>query len=55
MVMVDRGVGVKKNDDKEADDDAEESDKDLDLKRRVARWGYYHGRRDLQGFFIKHS
>ena len=53
--MVDRGVGVKKNDDKEADDDAEESDKDLDLKRRVARWGYYHGRRDLQGFFIKHS
>ena len=27
----------------------------LGLCKRAARWGYYHGRRDLQGYFIKHS
>ena len=48
LVMVARGVGG-------AGGGAEDGEEELDIRRRVARWGYYHGRRDLQGFFIQHS
>ena len=48
MVLLDRKIGVDTTED-------HHDEEELDLKRRVARWGYYHGRRDTQGFFIKHS
>ena len=48
-VMRDRGIGG-------GDDHQEDAEgKELDIRRRVARWAYYHGRRDLQGYFVKHS
>ena len=47
-VMAARGLG-------QGEDQGEEEGGRLGLRRRVARWGYYHGRRDLQGYFIKHS
>jgi len=50
MVLVDRGIGAKSDSNFTNDQDEE-----LDLRRRVARWGYYHGRRDYQGFFMQYS
>ena len=46
-VLTMRGLG-------QGQEESEEEGK-LGLSKRAARWGYYHGRRDLQGYFIKHS
>ena len=48
-VMTARGLGQGQEDTGEAEEGR------LGLAKRAARWGYYHGRRDLQGYFIKHS
>ena len=32
-----------------------DKDSKLTLRKKVARWGYYHGKRCYQEFFIKHS
>ena len=50
-VLTKRGLGQSQEDPR---GETEEEGK-LGLSKRTARWGYYHGRRDLQGYFIKHS
>ena len=50
-VMTARGLGQGQG----QEDTGEAEEGRLGLAKRAARWGYYHGRRDLQGYFIKHS
>ena len=55
-VMTARGLGQGQEARGQGQEDTGEGEEGrLGLTKRAARWGYYHGRRDLQGYFIKHS
>ena len=51
LVMVEKNLGA----DTTQSETEEDNGSELSLRKRVARWGYYHGKRCFQEFFIKHS
>ena len=51
LLMVEKDLGAEKTQSETEDDNVYK----LSLRKKVARWGYYHGKRCYQEFFIKHS
>ena len=51
LMMIEKDLG----EDKSQTDAVTDDDSKLSLRKKVARWGYYHGKRSYQQFFIKHS
>jgi len=51
LLMVEKDIGEENGQNEPENDD----DSRLSLRKRVARWGYYHGKRSYQEFFIKYS
>ena len=51
LLMVEKDLGA----DNSPSETEEDNGTKLSLRKRVARWGYYHGKRCYQEFFIKHS
>ena len=51
LLMVERDLGEDTNQIETVNDE----DSKLSLRKKVARWGYYHGKRCYQEFFIKYS
>ena len=51
LLMVEKDLGA----DNTPPETEEDNGTKLSLRKRVARWGYYHGKRCYQEFFIKHS
>ena len=50
LLMVEKDIGEENGQNEPENDD----DSRLSLRKRVARWGYYHGKRSYQEFFIKY-
>ena len=51
LLMLEKDIGADKTQSETEDDPGYK----LSLRKKVARWGYYHGKRCYQEFFIKHS
>ena len=51
LLMVEKNIGA----DPTQSETEDENVSKLSLRKKVARWGYYHGIRCYQEFFIKHS
>merc|ERR1712183_5141 len=51
LLMVEKNLGAEKTQSEREDENVYK----LSLRKKVARWGYYHGTRCYQEFFIKHS
>ena len=51
LLMVEKNLGA----DQTQSEPEEDNVSKLSLRKKVARWGYYHGKRCYQEFFMKHS
>ena len=52
LLMIEKDLGEDKSKTEAVNDEDETK---LSLRKKVARWGYYHGKRPEQQFFIKYS